>query len=408
MTVIQKKLTYFSRYAYWLLSKSFIHLYIRPKFNIVKEKGSDPIPKPPFIMISNHGTFFDPWIVGQYCHYPMSIMMNEDGFKTGAITRWYLSKVGTFPKKKGASDYRAMKTILKTLSDGYSVMIFPEGQTTWDGETQPIFPGVEKIIKRAKVSLVMMRVKGDFLSKPWWADTYRKGKVRILQKALNPDKINLLSEHELLIKMKDHIYNNDIKDKENSQTEFTGKDLAGGLERFVWICKNCKKEDMLVTKGNHIICSACNCSWSMDTHFRFKPLQADTAAIGDLHDWAKWHKEMVMDKIKSGGLHDTLTESNDVRLCTISDDGKTTNLATGTLSLTKEFLTFNPAMDSPYTIQLSVPQIHGYVFQRKDIFECRCNDKSYRFRFKGHSQMKWVYYLRYLNGYEEYEQRGYL
>lgn len=408
MTVKQKEPTHFPRYAFWAMSRPFVWFFIRPKFNIVTEKGSDPVPKPPFIMISNHGTFFDPWIIGQYSPYPMSIMMNEDGFRAGAVTRWYLDNIGAFPKKKGTSDYKAMKITIRLLQKRYPVLIFSEGQVTWDGETQPIFTGIEKIIKHTKVSLVMMRIIGSFLSKPWWADTYRKGKVRILGKVLDPETINGLSEHELLIKMKDFIYNNDIKDKENLHTQFTGKNLAIGLERFVWICKNCKKEDTLVTRGDHISCSACNYSWSVDTHLRLKPLQVDTAAIGDLHDYAKWHKEIVMDTIGSAASHDTLTESKNVILCTINREGKSTQLATGTLSLTKESLTFTPDVDSSYTILLSVPEIQSYVFQRKDVFECSCEEKSYRFRFQGHSPMKWVFYLRYLNGYEEYEQRGYL
>jgi len=62
MKNLKNKLIYFWRYWFWQLSRLFVLLYIRPKFNFKLIKGSDKIPKPPFIMVSNHGTFFDPWI----------------------------------------------------------------------------------------------------------------------------------------------------------------------------------------------------------------------------------------------------------------------------------------------------------------------------------------------------------
>ncbi len=405
---MNKKIHYLFRYLFWTVNRLFVYTYIRPKFNLVTAKNADRMPKPPFIIISNHGTFFDPWLVGHYSKYPLSIMMNEDGFKAAATVRWYLSKIGTFPKKKGESDYKAMKTALKELKLGYPLLIFPEGQTTWDGETQPIFPGIEKIVKRADISLVMMNIKGDFLSKPWWAENYRKGKVRVFRKVLNPIDIKAMSENELLDMIIKYIYQNDLKDKENLQIKFSGKNLTAGLERFVWICKNCKKEDTLYTSNNDIACSSCGASWNMDTHLRLKAIQTETAETGDLHDWSTWHKKILIEKIKTCSEDKLLTKSSNVIYCSININGKYIPIAEGTLSLTKKLLTFQPNTGNEHLFQLDVNEINDYVFQRKDTFECRCKEKSYRFRFTGHSPMKWVYYLRYLHNYEDCERRGYI
>ena len=405
---MNKKNKYLLRYLFYTLSTSYVKLFIRPKFNIIIENNFDPIPKPPFIMVSNHSTFFDPWIVGHYSPYPLSIMMNDEGFKANAFVQWYLRNIGTFAKKKGTSDYRAMKTTLKMLKKGMPILIFPEGQTSWDGETQPIFPGVEKIIKRTNCSLVMTKVKGNFLSKPWWAETYRKGKVRLSRKVINPKEIKSITENELRQIIIDYIYQNDIKDEENKQIKFTGKDLAKGLEHFLWICKNCKKEDSLYTNGNTISCSDCGSTWSMDTHLQFKEIQSKTETVGDLYDWSLWHKEMVRKRIRETSEGEILTYSENVVYCKTTEKGKMITISNGKLILTKLLLKFHSETDRTFSFQLHVKDIKDYFFQRKDIFECVYNDKSYRFRFCNHSPMKWVFYFRYLHDYEKYERQGFL
>lgn len=398
---------YFVRLLFWTISRIFVFVYIRPKFNIVDDKNSDPIPKAPFIMVSNHATFFDPWIVGHYSKYPISIMNNEDAFNAPWVVRWYLKNIGTFPKKKGGADYKAMKTTLKRLSLGYPVLIFPEGQTAWDGQTQPIYAGIEKIVKKSGVPLVMTNVKGNFASKPWWADTFRKGKVRVSRKVISKEQAASMSEQEILEAIIRHITNNDIFDEEMLNTEFTGERLACGLERFVWICKHCRSEDTLSTSDNTISCSRCNSSWTVDSHFRLTPKDPDTAAIGNLYEWATWHKEQVREKIAAADSKDPLATNSGVLYSDINLNGQFITLAEGTLALSKETLSFSTA-EKEKSFILETKDISDYVYQRKDVFECRCNNTSYRFRLIHHSPMKWVYYLRYLKGYEEFEKRGYI
>ena len=398
---------YIVRYIFWTLSRIFVYVYIRPKFNIADDTNYDPVPKPPFIMISNHATFFDPWIVGHHSNRPIAIMNNEDAFHAPWVIRWYLKNIGTFPKKKGGADYKAMKTTLKRLKLGYPVLIFPEGQTTWDGATQPIYSGIEKIAKKSKVPLVMINVKGNFSSKPWWADTYRKGKVRVTCKVLSKKQIASLSEQEILEAIIHHVTNNDLFDEEMLNTEFTGERLACGLQRFVWICKHCQSEDTLDTKDNTISCSHCKSSWTIDSHFRLTPTEPNTTAIGNLYEWATWHKEQVRKKIATADSKDMLATNNGVLYSDINLNGQFTTIAEGTLALSKESLTFDAA-EKEKSFALEVKDITDYVYQRKDVFECRHNNKSYRFRLIHHSPMKWVYYLRYLKGYEEFEKRGYI
>jgi hypothetical protein len=405
---MKKKLIYIFRLLFWNLSRAFVYLYLRPKFNLKTDPHSDPMPRPPFIMVANHGTFFDPWLVGHFSMYPLSIMMNEDGFKINRFVQWYLKNIGAFAKKKGTSDYKAMKKTLKMIRDGYAVLIFPEGQTTWDGETQPVFPGVEKILKLSRSSLVMMHIRGNFLSKPWWAQTFRKGQVHIARKVLPAAQLQSMSDEAIRDTIIDYLRHRDLEDTINETIPFHGTALAEGLERFVWLCKQCGAEDTFTTSGNTITCTSCSSSWNMDAHCRFSPQQPAAVSIGTLHDWSLWHKEQIMEKIARSSETETLTTSADVALGSLNHTGKFLLQARGTLTLTKETLRFAPVTEAVPPFSLPVADITDYVFQRKDTFECHCHDQSYRFCFTGHSPMKWVYYFRYLKGYALCEKRGHM
>jgi hypothetical protein len=386
----------------------FIRFWLKPHYNFFKSPGSDPLPKPPFIIVSNHGTFFDPWIIGYFSRYPLAIMCNDDAFRGSAVTRWYLNGIGAFPKKKGASDFKAMKKTMSYLSSGYPVCIFPEGQTSWDGETQLLYKGIEKIIRHSRASLVMVRVSGNFLTKPWWADRVRKGRIECLFKTLTPDYIQSITENDLFDAMISFIAHNDIKAHAGAVPLFFGTHLAEGLERFVWICMQCESEDTLVTAGDTIGCTACGSSWTMDASCGLAPAKNGVKAFADLYDWSQWHKVRVRSRIASASARDILTASAGVVLQSGGGGIDFVEKGAGSLSLSKESLTFTPDSGATGPLVFPVPQIEDCVIQRNNICEIRHGTSYYRFVFHGRSPMKWVYFIRYVKGYETCEKQGYI
>jgi len=110
---------YLYRWIMWnVFSRTFVWCYLWFLYRFRKSKDSHKIPKPPFVIVSNHGTFFDPWIIGGFSRHPFAIMCNDEAFTRGAVSRWYLNSIGAFPKRKGASDFRAMKKTMSQLSEG--------------------------------------------------------------------------------------------------------------------------------------------------------------------------------------------------------------------------------------------------------------------------------------------------
>lgn len=395
---------YLYRLCMWYLTHGFINTYLKLSYSFSITPDSKKFPAPPFIVVANHGTFFDPWLIGKFSLTPFAFMTNNDGFRGKGISQWYLRSIGAFPKKKGASDYKSMKTTIGLLKAKYPVCIFPEGQTTWDGETQLIYPGIDKIIKKLNVPLVTARFQGNFLTKPWWAHNKRKGKIHVTINTITSDQINNLTSEQIFDIIKTSIYQNDVKDPVNHAYPFTGLQLARGLERFVWICMHCGKEDTLITKDNEIQCTCCKNSWFIDAHCRLSSNVKGVTTLKDLKDWSDMHKHRVLEKVTKHS--DFFTESPALLLQTENSSCQFTNtMGSGLLSLTKNTLCYRTNTGK---IIWPVKEIEDYVVQKKDIFEFRHKSSIHRVVFNEKSPMKWVYYLRYLKGFTECEKRGYL
>lgn len=90
--------------------------------------GLENLPKGPALLCANHASGWDPILIA-IClpkRIDIAFMAKAELFKV-PVVGWLIRKVGAFPVNRGSSDLAAMKTALKSLSDGKYLMIFPEG-----------------------------------------------------------------------------------------------------------------------------------------------------------------------------------------------------------------------------------------------------------------------------------------
>lgn len=323
----------------WHLSRYFVYTYIRPKFNFRIADGSDKLPAPPYILLSNHGTFFDPWFVGHMTQKRLSIMMNEEGYHAPAVTRWYLRSIGTFPKKKGTADFKAMKTTIKTLRQGYPVLIFPEGQTTWSGVTQPIYSGIEKIVKKSGTDLVLNRLEGNFLSKPWWANNYRKGKIILNRRVVKAEELKKLSHEKILKMIIEYISHNEFNSSNLSEDTFKSDSPASGLNNYLWICPACRTEDTLEFLSDSIQCSECKKRLEVSPSLRFIDKEKDTRTPLDQVDTI--HKEVALKRISEKKEKGVIISDKSAPMCKTEQNGRISIISEGELKLFYEELVFS-------------------------------------------------------------------
>ncbi|MFN5515245.1 MAG: lysophospholipid acyltransferase family protein [Cyanobacteriota bacterium] len=116
-------------------------------------------PKGPAIVVSNHGTYFDPPFLSCALNRPVAFMAKEELFSVpllGSFIRLY----GAYPVKRGAGDRGAIRAALAALQQGWLVGVFLEGTRRDDGRIYDPKLGAAMIAAKAQVPLLPVALGG--------------------------------------------------------------------------------------------------------------------------------------------------------------------------------------------------------------------------------------------------------
>jgi 1-acyl-sn-glycerol-3-phosphate acyltransferase len=81
------------------------------------------------IIVSNHRSMLDPFIVSACVHRPVYYVAKRELFGD-RLQGWFLNGLGAFPIRRGDSDEDSMATARMLLERGEALLIFPEGTRT--------------------------------------------------------------------------------------------------------------------------------------------------------------------------------------------------------------------------------------------------------------------------------------
>ena len=241
-------------------------MFYDAKVTINKTDEVDFKRKEPYLMLANHTFLFDVIHVPVRFKVPPYIVASRTLF-TKQPTKFLLNNVAhCIPKSKGASDTRTARGLIGAIKRGYPVLIFPEGNTTFHGNTKYIEYSTMKLAKKLKVDVITCNVKGGYLSKPRWATGKRKNRRVEMnyEIAIHKEDLPNLTVDEISEIINQKLYNNDYEFQKVKMINRPGKTLAEGLENVLYICPECESVNTLETKGNSIKCTNCNQEGLMD------------------------------------------------------------------------------------------------------------------------------------------------
>ncbi len=122
----------FQQLIYQLVSK----LFVLPIYKFVFKGhliGRENIPqKDSFIMVSNHGSLFDPPLLGHALGRNISFMAKAELFKI-PLLGFVIKACGAYPVKRGFADKNTIKTACNKLSNNNCIGIFIDGTRQKNG-----------------------------------------------------------------------------------------------------------------------------------------------------------------------------------------------------------------------------------------------------------------------------------
>jgi 1-acyl-sn-glycerol-3-phosphate acyltransferase len=128
-----------------------------------KIEGRENVPDEGCLIISNHVSFMDPTTVGWAVGKEIYFLGRKSLFKP-PFWNWFLPICNVLPIDREGHDIAGMRRIIGMLKADHSVLLFPEGTRSPDGELQPGQPGAALIAVKAGVPILPTRVFGTFES----------------------------------------------------------------------------------------------------------------------------------------------------------------------------------------------------------------------------------------------------
>lgn len=131
-------------------------------FNRVHIYGAENVPKEGGVLLcSNHSSNLDPPLVGVTSPRELTFMAKAELFKGPFFTALFNS-VNAVPIKRGSGDRQAIKTTMKLLNGGRTILIFPEGTRNVTDQLKKGLSGAGFFAAKTNAAVVPCAVIGPY------------------------------------------------------------------------------------------------------------------------------------------------------------------------------------------------------------------------------------------------------
>jgi 1-acyl-sn-glycerol-3-phosphate acyltransferase len=189
-----------------------------------------------YLILFNHQTAYDQFLVGMAFRRPVYYLASEDLFSMGFLSRLLQWAVAPIPIKKQTNDPKAVYNCLRVAKEGGTIALSPEGNRTYGGRTGYMKPSIVKMVRALKMPLVLYRIEGGYGVHPRWSDVARKGPMRAYaSKVVEPEEYKAMTDEELLQLIETELY----VDEGRAEGLYPHKKAAEYLERAMYVCPWC-------------------------------------------------------------------------------------------------------------------------------------------------------------------------
>jgi len=265
-------------------------LWLRSFFRIEGKNAAvaGAIP-PPFVVVSNHVTILDPFILSTYLREPVYWITSDGNMRT-RVMRALLRLVGSIPKSKAIPDMETINWTVEVIRKrGGVVGIFPEGQQTWDGTTLPLVPSTAKLLKLLKVPVLAAVIRGGYSSLPRWTGARRRGRIEVEFKLLfSPEELKALKAEDIRGRLEAALSHDEAAWQEKARIPFIALRRAEHVELALFMCPRCEAVGSLRSSRSRLNCLSCGMALRLDPFGRFRARVDGPPPFATIRDWDRW------------------------------------------------------------------------------------------------------------------------
>ncbi|MBQ6798427.1 MAG: 1-acyl-sn-glycerol-3-phosphate acyltransferase [Oscillospiraceae bacterium] len=290
---------------------------------------TDKLPKldEPALVMSNHLTESDMMMMISAARKHMYFVCGEHLMRS-KFAKFLKTFFDPIPAPRGGNTLPAVKEILRRMGNGNSVMMFPEGCRSFDGETLPSVLATAKLIKKAGGALITYRITGGYFIAPRWGHKFRRGPAKgTVVGVYSSAELAQMTPRQIADLLDRDLYENAYERQRKDPKPYLCDAPAEGLENYLIICPKCGSYDTMETKGNAFRCTCCGLG---GIHDDYGFLRGEELPFDNVLDWGRWMARRFdedMDREAGKGL--CFTE-RDVTFYEIHSDHSREDLAVGT------------------------------------------------------------------------------
>lgn len=355
---------------------SFLHPLTRflakSKFNYSSEQYDI---EGPVLMLSNHVTDWDPILVASSFRKQMYFVASEHILRLG-FTSWLLRTLfAPIARQKGGSAAGTVKAILRTLKEGHSVAIFPEGNRSWDGNTGAFLPTIGKLARSSGCTLVTFRMTGGYLSSPRWAgSSIRRGRMGgAVSNIYTPEQLRAMTPAQINEAIAADLSEKAYARQREEMIPYRGKQLAEGLETYLFACPECGTLHRLVSSGNTFRCASCGA----ESEYSVEGFLKGAFRYDTIEDWAGWQEELIKELCASASDAPLFSDSG-ITLRAVSTGRSSEVLGQGDITL------YRDRFELPGGVVIPLEKLSGMSIRGADVlfagtsegdnYELRCDE----------------------------------
>ena len=310
--------------GYWRTKAlfAFLRAPMRLYFRIANNFRCTPYkPKnPTFLLLTNHNSTVDHFLNCIGIRGVVRFVVSDHLLRKGFASKVLKFLVNPIPRRKGSSAEPTVKMIQQNLRLGMPVIMYAEGNRSFNGRTGFISPRTGELVKNAEGSLITYRIDGAYMQTPRWGISRRHGPVfGSVVREYSREELNQMSAEEIYAHIKEDLSCDAYAYQKQHNYRYKAKNKAEKLETTLFVCPKCESLGTLRSEGDRFFCS-CGMSVSVNDYGFFEGADARFESV---YDWDMWQRGVLKaraDELR--GKDELFTQDKGMTLYLVNGDEK--------------------------------------------------------------------------------------
>ncbi|MBR4235441.1 MAG: 1-acyl-sn-glycerol-3-phosphate acyltransferase [Clostridia bacterium] len=277
---------------------------IRNRFHYKKYKPQDST----FLLLTNHNSTVDHFLNAIAVKGYIRFVVSDHLLRKGFLSKLLRFLVNPIPRRKAVSGENTVRMIQQNLRLGIPVILYAEGNRSFNGRTGFISPRTGDLVKHATGSLITYRIDGAYMQTPRWGHTLRKGPIfgQVVREYSRAELSKMTSE-EIYAHICEDLYSDAYAYQREHLYKYKDAHRAEYLETTLFVCPSCGCVGALKSAGNTFGCS-CGMRVTVNEYGFF---EGEGVRFDNVYDWDMWQRgELKRLADAARGTHTELTHDD--------------------------------------------------------------------------------------------------